>query len=33
MTTLVVFEQLNIILAVFERFFIKSCLYDKFSCV
>ena len=34
MTILVVFEQLSIFfLAVFEQFFIESCLNDDFSCV
>ena len=33
MMILVVFEQLNIFLAVFEQLFIESCLNDNFSCV
>ena len=33
MTSLVVFDQLNIFLAMFEQFFIESCLNDDLSCV
>ena len=33
MTVLVVFEQLNIFLAIFEPLFVESCLNDDGSCV